>query len=109
MVDRDRCAVTGELQQADVLRAERPWRQRADVDDADQPSRGEQGHAEQRLDALLAQGRVEDVRAFDVVEHDGTTLGRDTAGEATPDRDVHTALDRILDPNGSTGDEIDLV
>ena len=66
----------------------------------------EQRHAEQRLDALLAQDRVEDVGVVDVGEDDRPALGRDPAGEAAAERDPDALLDLLLDPSRRAGDEL---
>ena len=62
--------------------------------------------AEHRLDPLLAQDRVEDVRVVDVVEDHRPLLGGDAAGEAAADRDADALLDLLLDPERGPGDEL---
>ena len=91
VLDRDRGAVGGELEQVALLVGEVPRRQRADVQHPDHAPLDEQRHPQQRADALLAQDRVEDVRVVDVLDRDGPALGGDPPGEAAPDRDPHAA------------------
>ena len=80
--------------------------ERADVEHADHVAAREQRHAEQRLDPLLAQDRVEHVGVVDVVEHDRPPQGRDAAREAAPDRDAHARLHLLLDPEGRARDQL---
>ena len=70
------------------------------MDHADQALLHEQGHPEQRLQALLAQDRVEDVGVVDVGDLDRPALGGDPAGEAAADGDPHALLDLLLKPLG---------
>ena len=67
------------------------------MQDAEHAALGEQRHPDQRLEPLLAQDRVQDVGAADVVEHDRPLLGGDTAGEASSERDPDAALDLLLE------------
>ena len=70
------------------------------MQDADDAALDEQRDAEQGLDALLAQDRVEDVGVVDVGDRDRALLGGDAAGEAAAERDRHALLDLLLDPLG---------
>ncbi len=99
VVDRDRCPVRDELHQLEVDVGEGARNEGADVEDAEHPAVEQERHAEHRLDALLAQDRIEDVGVVDVVEHHGLAVGGDPAGEAAPDRDAHALLDLLLDPD----------
>ena len=105
-LDRRRRARGGHLQHREVVLAERPRLQRADVEHADQLALDDQRDPEQRLDALLAQDRIEDVGVVDVGDEDRDALGRDPAGEALAERNPHAALDLLLDPLGGAGDEL---
>jgi hypothetical protein len=106
VLDRERGAVGGELQELRVGRRELARPQRADVEDADRLPADEQRHAQERLDPLLAQDRVEDVRVVDVAENDRALLGGHAAGEATPDGDADALLDLLLDADGRARDEL---
>jgi hypothetical protein len=68
------------------------------VDDAEHPPACEQRRAQQRLDALLAQDRIEDVGVIDVLDREGPPFGDDAAGETAADGDANAALDLLLDP-----------
>src|SRR5919202_79796 len=92
------------LEQVDVVGCEGAVRQRPHVDDADHFAAHGQRNPEQRLDPLLAQDRVEDVRAVDVVDHDRGRLRGDPAGEAPAERDADAALHLLLDPLRRAGD-----
>jgi hypothetical protein len=61
------------------------------------------GTPSRRLDALLAQDRVEDVGVVDVVDRDRALLGGDAAGEAAAERDLDALLDLLLDALGRAG------
>ena len=98
-VDRDGHPVRDELQQLDVVARETPVRQRADVEDADHLVADQQRHAEHRLDAFLAQDRVQDVGVVDVVEDHRAALAADAAREAAAHGDPHALLDLLLDPD----------
>jgi hypothetical protein len=97
-LDAEGTALRGPLHQLDVLGREAPRRQRPDVDDAEHAAAREQRHAEERLDPLLAQDRVQHVGVVDVLDHDRRPLSGDAAGEAATHRDPHPALDLLLDP-----------
>ena len=73
--------------------------QDADVEHADHLTADHERDAEQRLDPLLTQDRIEHVRVVDVVEDHRSPARRHPAGEAPPDRDPHALLDLLLDPN----------
>ena len=98
LLDRDRGAVGGELEQVPLVGGELPRLEAADVQDAEDPVLDQQGHPEQGADSLLAQDRVEDVRVVHVVDRDRPSLRRDAPGEAAAERDLHPALDLLLDP-----------
>jgi hypothetical protein len=106
VLDRDRGAVGGELEQVGLAVVEVAARERADVHHADHAPLDEQRHAEQGADALLAQDRVEDVRVVDVLDPDRAALGGDPAGEAPPHGDPHALLDLLLDALGRLGHEV---
>ena len=57
-LDLERHPVAHELQQLDILIVELARGERTDVQNADQRTLDDQGHAEQRADALLAQQGV---------------------------------------------------
>ena len=106
MVDRERCPVGRELEQLDVVGRELRVAQAAHVEHADHLIPGEQWHAEQRLDPLLAQDRIEYVRVIDVVENHRHPASRHPTGEAAADRDPHTLLHLLFDPNRRARDEL---
>ena len=105
VVDRQGGAVGGELQELDLVFRECPIVKRADVQHADCLAADQQRHAKERLDALLAEDRIEHLCVIDVVEHDGSALGSHAAREAAAERDTDAALHLLLDPDGRTGDE----
>ena len=100
VLDREGGAVGGELEQVALVGAEDARDEAADVQDADDAAFDQQGDAEQRADALLAQDRVEDVGVVDVFDRDRAALCGDAAGEALADGDHDAALDLFLDPLG---------
>src|SRR5581483_420758 len=65
-----------------------------------------QRYAEERLDSLLAQDRIEDVRVVDVLEDDRQAFGRDASCESAADGDAHSLLDLLLDAYGSACDQL---
>ena len=93
-------AVGGELEEVAFVGGEFAWGEAADVQDADDGAFDEQRDAEQGLDALLAQDRVEDVGVVDVGDGDRAALGGDAPGEAAADRDPHALFDLFLDALG---------
>ena len=97
VLDRQRGAVGGVLEQLAVLVGERARGERAHVQHAERAPLDEQRDAEQRADALLAQDRVHDVGVVDVLDRDGPALGHDAAGEALADGDRDALLDLLLD------------
>ena len=86
LFDGEGGAVAGELEEVAVLVGEVAWGEAADVQDAEDAAFDDQGDAEQGLDALLAQDRVEDVGVVDVGDRDGAALGGDAAREAAAER-----------------------
>src|SRR4051794_15781377 len=100
VLDRERGAVGGELEEVAVALGELARRERADVEHAEHAALDEQGDAEQRPDPLLAQDRVEDVGVVDVGDEDRAALGGDASREAAPDGDADALLDLLLDPLG---------
>ena len=62
--------------------------------------------AEHRLDPLLPQQRVEDVRVVDVVEDHRPLLGGDPACKAAAHRDTDALLYLLLDPERGARDEL---
>jgi hypothetical protein len=60
----------------------------------------QQRDAEERADALLAQDRVVDVGAVDVVDRQGFLRRRDAPGEALANRDADALFDLLLDALG---------
>jgi hypothetical protein len=105
-LDRDRDAVSGELEQVHVVVGELARDERSDVQHAHYVALRDQGHAEQRLDPLLAQDRVEHVGVVDVRQDDWAALRGDAAGEAAADRDPDALLDLLLDPDGGARHEL---
>ncbi len=105
VVDRACGAVAGELQQRDIVLVEVPAGQRADVHHADHAPLDLERHAEHRADAALAENRVDDVGAAQVLDHDRPHLGCDTAREPTRDGDLHALADLLLQAPGGAGDE----
>jgi hypothetical protein len=104
--NRDRGPVCDELEELDVFGREGPRAERADVEDAEELPSDDERDAEQALDALLAQYRIEDLRAVDVLDDDRTTLSSHAPGEPTVDRDPDAPLDFLLEADGSPGDEL---
>ena len=76
------------------------------MDDAEDPPARDQRRTEQRLDALLAQNRVEDARVVDVVDRDRPALRGDATGEPLADGDPRTDLDLLLEPFRRARDEL---
>ena len=105
-LDRKRDPVGDQLQQLDVVAREAAVDERPDVDHAQRLTGDHQRYAEHRLDALLAQDRIEHVRVIDVVEDHRLPLRCDATGEATADRDAHTLLHLLLDPDRSPRNEL---
>ena len=98
VLDGERGAVGGELQQVALVGENSRGVSAADVQHADDAALDQQRDAEQRADALLAQDRVEDVGVVDVGDGDRAALGGDAAGEAAAERDADALLDLLLDP-----------
>ena len=96
-VQGERRPVGGHLQQLGVLLPERPPAQRADVQHADDLAAGEQGHAEQGLDAPVDQQRVPHRGVVHRGQDDRLAGRRDPAGEAGAQRDAHALPDLFLD------------
>jgi hypothetical protein len=96
-VDRDGGPLRHHLQQLHVLLRKPPRGERPNVHDSDHVAVRDQRYAREGLDPLLSQDRIEDVAVVDVVEDDGSAMGRDAAGEALPEWDAHAALDLLLD------------
>jgi hypothetical protein len=99
-------AVGRKLKKLGIVLREDPGRERADVEHAEDVSVHEQRNAEERLDALLAQDRVEDVGMVDVVDDDGAPLRRDPACEALSHRDADALLDLLFDALGGPRDQL---
>ena len=99
VLDCDRGTVAGELQQLHIVLIEHPVHERSDVENAEQVAAGQQRHAEHRLDALLAQDRVEHVGVVDVLEDHRTPVRCDAARETAADRDADPLFDLFLDPD----------
>ena len=55
---------------------------------------------------LLAQDRIEDLRAVDVLDDDRPTLSGHAPREPTVDRDPDAPLGFLLEPDSSSGDEL---
>ena len=106
MLDRERSPVGHELQQLDLVLVEGAETQRADVEHAAHLTLDDERDAEHRLDPLLPQDRVEDVRVVDVVEDHRPLLGGDPAREAAADRDADALLHLFLDPERGARDEL---
>ncbi len=106
VLDRERCAVGDELEQLGLLLGELTRRQGPDVDDADDAAADEQRRAQERLDSLLAEDRVEHIRVIDVFDDNRAPLGGDPPREAEPEGDARPALDGFLEPARSPRHEL---
>ena len=106
VLDRERGAVGHELQQLDLVLVEGAVAERADVEHAAHLSLDDERDAEHRLDPLLPQERVEDVRVVDVVEDHRPLLGGDPSCEAAADRDADALLHLLLDPERRARNEL---
>jgi hypothetical protein len=106
VLDCQRSPVGDELEQLDLLLPERARDKRADVQDTARLSLHDERDAEHRLDPLLPQDRVEDVRVVDVVEDDRLLLGGDPPGEASADRDPDALLDLLFDAERRSCDQL---
>ena len=95
-----------EVEQAHFVVVEEVRHERPDVDDAKNIASRDERRAEQRLDALLAQDRVQHIGVVDVREHDRALLGGDAAGKAAADGNPHALLDLFLDPPRSAGNQL---
>jgi hypothetical protein len=73
---------------------------------ADHAPLDQQRHAEQRLQALLDEDRIEDVGAGDVVDDDRSPLLRDPPGEPAAEWHAHPRLDLLLQPARRAGFEL---
>jgi hypothetical protein len=80
--------------------------ERADVHDSPHLALDHERNAEHRLDPLLPQERVEDVRVVDVLEDHRPLVGCDPAREAAADRHADALLDLLLDPERSASHEL---
>jgi hypothetical protein len=94
------------LEHGEISVAERPRPQGTDVKDADQAALDDQGHPEQRANALFAENRIEDVGMVDVGDEDRYALGRDSSRESLTDGDPDSALDLLLDALGGAGHQL---
>jgi hypothetical protein len=106
VLDRDRRPVGGQLEQLRLLVAEHTRRQRTDVEHPDRLAARHQRHAEERLDPLLAQDRVEDVGMVDVGQEDRLPQRRDPPREALAERDPDALLHLLLDPDRGARDQL---
>jgi hypothetical protein len=106
MLDRDRCAVTGKLQQLHICRVEQAVRQYPHVENAEDPATDEQRHAEHRLDSLRVQNRIEHVGVIEVIEDYRPLVGGDAARKAEADGDADALLDLLFDPDRCTRYEL---
>ena len=104
-MERERDPVGDELEELGLVLREAPARLRPDVHHADEVAVREQRHAEEGLDPLLEQDRVQDGAVIDLVEGDRLTLGRDATGEPLPHGDADSAFDLLLDALGGAGHE----
>src|SRR5581483_6454212 len=73
---------------------------------ADRPALDHERNAEQRLDPLLAQDRVEDVRMVDLVQDERLEARGYPLREATPDGDPHALFDLSLEADRGARDEL---
>ena len=105
-LDPQRRALRGGLEQVGLVRRESSRYERSDVDHAEHASAREQRRAEERLDPLLPEDRVEHVRVVDVLDRDRPALRRETTGEASADRDADAGFDLLLETRGRAGDEL---
>jgi hypothetical protein len=106
VLDRERSAVGHELEQLDLVLLEVAVDERADVEDTTHPSLHDEENAEQRLDSLLPQDRVEHRPVADVVEDQRPLLGGDAAGEPRADRNPDALLYLLLDAERSARDQL---
>jgi hypothetical protein len=63
-------------------------------------------YAEHRLDPLVQEDRIEQVRVVDAVEDDGAALRGDPTRKAASDRDTNGLLHFFLDSDGRSGHEL---
>jgi uncharacterized protein YndB with AHSA1/START domain len=106
LLDRHRRALGRELEELHVVRFENAMAKAADVNYAQHATAYEERGAEKRLDSLLAENRVQDVRVIDVLDGERPPLGGDPAGEAAADRDPRAPLDLLLDSLRRARDEL---
>ena len=98
VLDGERRAVGGELEQLAVVGRELARGQAADVQHAERPALDEQRDAEQRADALLAQDRVEDVGVVDVGDRRSARRSATMRpAKPRPTGIAHALLDLLLD------------
>ena len=95
MLDRQRGAVGGELEQRRVLVGELARALGADVQHADRAALVAQRHAQQRPDAGLAQERLERLDAGDRRDHRRLARRGDPSGEPLAERDAEALLDGL--------------
>ena len=106
MLDRKRCPIGDELEQLGLLLGESTRRQCPDVNDADDSAADEQRRAQERLDPLLPQERIEHIGVIDVLDDDRSPLGGDLAREAETHRDACPAFHGLLEPARCARDEL---
>jgi hypothetical protein len=88
------------LQHLDVAVVPVARREGAHVEHAEHLRLEQERHAQQRLQSLLAQDRVVDVRLVHVEDRHRPAIGGHPSGEAPGHGDAHVALDLLLDPLG---------
>jgi len=75
------------------------------VEHADHPPLEENGDAQERTDAALAEHGVRQLGAVDVLDGDGVSVRRHPPDEARADGDAHLARVLLLEPRGRAFDE----
>jgi hypothetical protein len=105
-VEGERDPVPDELEELGLVGGEAPSCLRPHVHHTDQVAVREQRHAEDGLDPLLEQDRVQDGAVVDLMEGDRLSVGRDATGEPLADRDADPSFHFLLDAFGGSGHEL---
>ena len=103
--DRERSAVAGAHEQLHVVVGEDAVLERAHVEHADHGALHDQRHPEQRLDALLAQQRVDELGVLEIGDAHRLARAGDPAGEPLAHPDADTALHLLLEALRCARDE----
>ena len=99
-------AIGGELEQHRIVGREYAVMHRADVEYADHCAVDEQWHADEEVDSLFQQDRIEYVAVIDVIQDDRSRLRGDAAREAPANGDADALRDFFLQPARGGGDEV---